>query len=120
MLRRGRTATSLSVPRHKLKSEKDCMYHAMGVLRSQGLKLYGLEEWFPRLEQITIGRRCPTEASNPPSRYSCKACQDGDLVNLASDACSQEPRYDPPFLCTVYKVCTIIQCFVGLLTSGSS
>ena len=80
MLRRGFTATVLSVPHHQ--STEDCMYHALDVLRSQGLYLYDLDQSFPILEQITMGRRCPTEASNPPSHYSCKDCRDADILRL--------------------------------------
>ena len=72
MLRRGSTATSLSVPSPQ--STDSCMYQAYDVLRSQGLYLYDLREMFPRLEQITIGRRCLAGASGPASHFKRGEC----------------------------------------------
>ena len=73
MLRRGRTAKSLSVPGHQ--TAHPCVYSTMDVLRSQGIHGYDLGKVFPSLEQITVGGRCPSRASTPGlSYYSCRDC----------------------------------------------
>ena len=75
MLRRGCTATSLSLPGHQ--STVSCFYGAMQVLTSQSLYLYDMGCYFPRLEQITIGGKCLAEAPKPVlrARYFCSQCQ---------------------------------------------
>ena len=73
MLRRGRTATSLSVPGHQ--SAIPCVYSTMDVLRSQGIHGYDLGKFFSSLEQITVGGRCPSRASAPVLSYNtCRHC----------------------------------------------
>ena len=78
MLKRGLTVTSLSVPGHQ--GARLCVYDAMNVLRLQGLNLWGLGEFFPRLEQITISGQCL--ASSPTSRATCSGCYEAFVLHL--------------------------------------
>ena len=80
MLRRGRTATSLSVPGHQ--SAHPCVYSTMDVLRSQGIHVYNLGRVFSSLEQITVGGRCPSRASAPESSYyNCRDCLEAKVFH---------------------------------------
>ena len=80
MLKRGRTATSLSVPGHQ--SPAKCVQHTMNILRLQGLRLHDLCGYFPRIEQTTIGGVCLAGASSPRSRYCCKECTEGAKLQV--------------------------------------
>ena len=77
MLRRGCTATSLCIPGHCDQSTLNGFYGAMQTLASQSPYLFNMGNYFLRVEQITIGGRCLTEAPNPVSRarYLCSQCQ---------------------------------------------
>ena len=75
VLKRGYTATSLSVPSHQ--SRLDCVAHAVNDLGLQGLYLHDLCEHFPSLEQVTIGGVCTTGPATLLSRYYCGNCHEG-------------------------------------------
>ena len=85
MLKRGRTATSLSVPGHQ--SPAKCVQlaqveHTMNILRSQGLRLHDLCGHFPRIEQIIIGGVCLAGAYSPRLRYCCRECTEGSKLQV--------------------------------------
>ena len=92
VVRRGGTATSLSIPGHY--RTEDCLPHAMNVLRSEGFDICmcHMGNIFPELKQMTIGRRCVTEASNPSLYDSCKDCHDAILLQLHFDCLLSKVR----------------------------
>ena len=92
VVRRGGTATSLSIPGHY--RTEDCLQHAMDVLISKGLDicLCHMGNIFTNLKQMTIGRRCVTEASNPLLYDSCKECHDAILLELRFDCLLSEVK----------------------------
>ena len=98
MLKRGRTATSLSVPGHQ--SARLCVYDAMNVLRLQGLNLWGLRGFFPKLEQITISGQCL--ASGATSRSTCSGCFEAFCLHLSFN-----------FLLSDVRVCLLLFFYTG-------
>ena len=119
MLRRGCTATSLSVPGHH--SIVNCVHQATHVLSMEGLCLYDLKKAFPRLEQITMSGRCPASASDSASHYYCEQCCGAFFLQnrfrslLANvRVCSSFPSAQSS------RYAWRSSCFVGLLTLGSS
>ena len=77
MLRRGHTATSLSIPGHQ--STLDCLSHAMTL---QGSHLCGVLNGLPNLEQITVGGGCLATASVPTSRFDCMECRNAFVMQM--------------------------------------
>ena len=113
MLRRGCTATSLSIPCQR-QSVVDCLSNAFDVtswtiLRSQGLDiyLYELGRTFPALKQMTIGRRCMTETSKPQSHKDFRDCNHDDIRLQCHFGLllSKVKVCSPPSFCAAYKVC---------------
>ena len=80
VLKRGYTATSLSLPGHQ--SPSDYAFHTMNVLRLRGIYLHDMCKHFPRLEQVTIGRICLAKPPTLGSRYYCGECHEGFGMHL--------------------------------------
>ena len=75
----------------------------MDVLISKGLDicLCHMGNIFTNLKQMTIGRRCVTEASNPLLYDSCKDCHDAILLELHFKSQGMLLLTS----CTAYKLC---------------
>ena len=128
MLRRGCTATSLSVPTQQ-QTVVDCLSNAFDVTswtvsRSQGLDiyLYELGSSFPALNQMTIGKRCMTETSTSVSHEDFRDC-DHDDIRLQCHfglLLSRVKVCPPPFLRGLHGLHESFQYSVGLPILQSS